>query len=220
MTLLSKLQRWLSLPGLEQPAVPIPPPSLEEEEVFIAELYRLGLHHLRRYRRISLSTVEPGALLIGLSRSSEARVRGALIPLLLMRPDYGQFLTDAVSCLRQTNYAQPEFEAPLCWVPALYGQAAAYLQVREAKRLRTYPLVSQHWMDLPDSLPGEMNVPNIQSVRDGKVEVEAALSCLEQVHVKLAGLRGFHATLGYDQNVPHLYHSLDHPWATQPDGLR
>ncbi|NJM39388.1 MAG: hypothetical protein HC853_00770 [Anaerolineae bacterium] len=133
------------------------------------------------------------------------------MPLLLMRPSYGSFVSQAESLLMTRSYAGSRYEAPTQWVPGLYGQAAAYLQVQEAPKLRAYAGVNRHWAELPDFLSTRLDVPNVQQVRSGQISVQDALQQLERIHIELAHLQAYAARLGYEQFLVHLYHALEHP---------
>ena len=115
MTVFNTLQRWLNRPGQTRWPHLSPHPSMDEEEIMIAELYRLGLHHLSRTRRVPVPNLTPQSLLVGLSRSSEPRVRAAITLLLLMRPDYAEHLEAASTALGPGRYAKDTFDAAPEW---------------------------------------------------------------------------------------------------------
>lgn len=91
-----------------------------------ADLARLGVLFLRtRAAQEATPPLTPAALLAGLASSADARVRLALIPLLLVRPDYAAFLPDAL----------PGLSAAAQVVLRCYATAAMILQARYATRL-------------------------------------------------------------------------------------
>ncbi len=54
------------------------------------ELHRLGIRHLGWTRDVSPGSFTPISLLVRLAESPEARLRAALVPLFLLRPDYAE----------------------------------------------------------------------------------------------------------------------------------
>ena len=96
------------------------------DDHLVADLARLGVLFLRtRATREATPPLAPATLLAGLAASADARVRLALIPLLLARPDYADFLPDALS--RLSAAAQV--------VLRCYATAAVVLQAHHAMRL-------------------------------------------------------------------------------------
>jgi hypothetical protein len=96
------------------------------DDHLVADLGRLGVLFLRT-RTTSEATppLAPATLLAGLAASADARVRLALIPLLLARPDYADFLPDALLGL------PPAAQVVL----RCYATAAVVLQAHYATRL-------------------------------------------------------------------------------------
>ncbi len=96
------------------------------DDQLVADLARLGVLFLStRATQESTPPLAPATLLAGLAASADARVRLALIPLLLARPDYAAFLPDAL----------PGLSAAAQVVLRCYATAAAILQARYATRL-------------------------------------------------------------------------------------
>jgi hypothetical protein len=96
------------------------------DDHLVADLARLGVLFLRtRATQRATPPLAPATLLAGLAASTDARVRLALIPLLLARPDYADFLPDAL----------PGLSAAAQVVLRCYATAAVVLQAQHAVRL-------------------------------------------------------------------------------------
>jgi hypothetical protein len=117
-------------------------------EHLVAELDRLGVEFLRRsdpdQRYLSL---KPARLLAGLAASLEARLRLALIPLLLWRPDSAKSVVKAASRL----------PADALLSLRCYYTAAMLLQPEYADRLHRLGARSER---LPDLFSASLSLPN------------------------------------------------------------
>jgi hypothetical protein len=95
-------------------------------DALAAELNRLGVLFLRSHGSTGSSrSLSPASLLAGLAVSDDARLRLALIPLLLARPDYSDALPEALNGL--------SIEAQV--LLRCYATAAVLLQRQYTRRL-------------------------------------------------------------------------------------
>jgi hypothetical protein len=124
-----------------------------QEERIVAELELLGVHYLSRFTPDRAERVRPPAgLLADLVRQPSARVRIAVIAVLLARPDYASSVPDALEQL------QPDDQCTL----RLFYTAAVLLQEEHAKRLRPW----QRWQRLPDLFGANLDLPATGSPRE------------------------------------------------------
>ena len=129
--------------------------SVAEEEELVAELGLLGIRYLSRQSSYQASQVRsPEQLLADLVRQPHARVRTAVIALLLARPEYAEAVPAALDRLT------PQDRLTL---QSLYT-AAVLLQRVHADRLR--PLVGQRWRWLPDLLSDQLGLPAVGAPRE------------------------------------------------------
>jgi len=119
-----------------------------EEEKLVAELGLLGIRYLSRQSLYQPRRVRrPEVLLADLMRQPSARVRTAVIPVLLAYPDYARAVPAAVKRL------QPPERLAL----RLFYTAALLLQQEYADQLRAF--VAARWRPLPDLFSGEFGLP-------------------------------------------------------------
>jgi hypothetical protein len=119
-----------------------------EEEKLVAELSLLGIRYLSRQSRYQASRVRsPEALLADLVRQPSARVRAAVIAVLLSRPGYAEGVPAALERLAPGERLTLQS----------FYVAAVLLQREYADRLR--PLAGEHWQWLPDFLSKELGLP-------------------------------------------------------------
>jgi hypothetical protein len=117
-----------------------------EEERIVAELESLGIRYLSRRTSTQAKHVRPpGVLLADLVRQPSARVRVAVIAVLLAHPEYAEAATDALKRLRPTEQLTLR----------LFYTAAVLLQREHAESLRNF--VSGQ--SLPDQFAGELGLP-------------------------------------------------------------
>ncbi len=129
--------------------------AVAEEEELVAELGLLGIRYLSRQSSYQASQVRsPERLLADLVRQPHARVRTAVIALLLSHPEYAEAVPAA---LRQLG---PRDRLTL---QALYT-AAVLLQREYVDRLR--PVVGERWRWLPDLLSDELGLPAVGLPRE------------------------------------------------------
>jgi hypothetical protein len=112
----------------------------------VAELNVLGVPFLTGRKKRSLAQLAPVDLLISLAQDEDARMQVALIPLLLVRPDYAHAAPKVVQSLPQA----------LRLLFMCYFTAAVLLQQKYAERLRA--LLGDQPL-LPDLFFAELGVP-------------------------------------------------------------
>jgi hypothetical protein len=126
-----------------------------EEEALVAELALLGIRYLSRQSSYQADQVRPPQrLLADLVQQPHARVRTAVIALLLSHPEYAEAVPAA---LRELS-AQDRLT-----LQSLYT-AAVLLQREYVDRLR--PLVGTRWRWLPDLLSDELGLPAVGAPRE------------------------------------------------------
>lgn len=124
-----------------------------EEEQLVAELELLGIRYLSRHTSDQAQRVrEPDVLLADLVRQPSARVRNAVIAVLLSYPDYAEAVPAALERL------QPVEQRTL----RLFYTAAVLLQQEYAARLR--PFVAGR--RLPDRFATDLGLPPVGSPRE------------------------------------------------------
>ena len=115
------------------------PEIAEEEEILVAELSLLGIHYLSRNTALQPDGVRPPeALLADLVRQPSARVRAAVIAVLLSHPAYAEAVPAALE--RLGSGERLTFQS--------FYVAAVLLQQEHAGRLR--PFLARRWRWLPD----------------------------------------------------------------------
>lgn len=115
-------------------------PEIEREEEIVAELQRLGIRYLSRASNISPHQNRPPAKLIAdLTRQPSSRVRNALIPLFLVKPEYAAYLREALTQVNNEQGLTLKF----------FYTAAVFLQ----RKSKTNPTAV-----LPDLFSGEIGV--------------------------------------------------------------
>ena len=128
-------------------------PLDREEERLVAELELLGIRYLSRSTETRARRVRPpDALLADLVRQPSARVRNAVIAVLLSQPDYAQAVPAALERLRFDEQQSLR----------LFYTAAALLQQAHAARL--LPFVGDR--RLPDRFAAELDLPPTASTRE------------------------------------------------------
>lgn len=124
-----------------------------EEEQLVAELELLGIRYLSRRTAEQASRIRPpDRLLADLVRQSNARVRAAVIAVLLAHPEYAAAVPAALEKL------PPGEQQTL----RLFYTAAALLQQQYAERLR--PFVGGR--QLPDRFAADLDLPSTASIRE------------------------------------------------------
>lgn len=129
------------------------PRDLQEEERIVAELELLGVRYLSRHTSERVEHARPAdALLADLVRQPSARVRAAVIAVLLAHPEYSDAVPTALERLRPSERMTLR----------LFYTAAVLLQQEHAEQLQPFvpdgrlPDRFAEDLDLPDApLPGE-----------------------------------------------------------------
>jgi hypothetical protein len=125
----------------------------DEEERLVAELGLLGIWYLSRRTSTQAERLRPpDALLADLVRQPSARVRSAVIAVLLAHPDYAAAVPAALERLGPAERLTLR----------LFYTAAVLLQQEHTERL-------QHFVDghrLPDRFSAELEVPEAASPRE------------------------------------------------------
>ena len=160
-----------------------------------SELARLGLPFLRADVVPGEDIVPPADLLTGLAASSEARLRLAIIPLLLWRPDYAEAALTASRRLTE----RPRL------VLHCYYTAAVLLQQRYTIRLRALGAPST---PLPDLFSRRLRLKPAANPDDGLV-------ALAQKQTRLTG-EPLNWLGTYDHGASTFLSSLEHQirWAS------
>lgn len=140
-----------------------------EEDRIVAELELLGVSYLSRLTSShSRSIRPPDSLLADLVRQPSARVREAVIAVLLSHPEFAAAVPAALVKL------PPSEQLTL----RVFYMAAVLLQQEHADRLRA--LLTTQWQPLPDLYTDELELSNQGSLRD-------RLARLGQTHRQLSG---------------------------------
>lgn len=120
---------------------------LAAEEILVAELECLGIRYLSRQTDYVAEQARPPAnLLADLVRQPSARVREAVIAVLLTHPEYSDAIPEALAHLA------PDEQLRL----RLFYTAAVLLQQQYASALS--PSVAGRWQWLPDLFSAELGV--------------------------------------------------------------
>ena len=129
--------------------------TVSEEEKLVAELELLGIGYLSRQTNYRADTIRPNEVLLAdLMRQPSARVRAAVIAVLLSRPEYADTARAAVQRLQPFQELTFRF---------LYT-AAMLLQRDYSNQLRTF--TSSRWQWLPDFFSAELGVSTDGTPRD------------------------------------------------------
>lgn len=121
---------------------------VEEEEKLVAELSLLGIRYLSRQSRYQANRVRsPEALLADLVQQPHARVRAAVIAVLLSHPEYAEVVPAALERLSSQDRLTLQS----------FYMAAVLLQREHADRLR--PFAGERWRWLPDLLSEDLGLP-------------------------------------------------------------
>ena len=140
-----------------------------ETNQLIDNMNRIGVHFLVDASDPGLThSLTPAALLAGLAAQSDARMRLALIAVLLQRPDYANHAHKTLELLDEPQ--QLTFK--------LYYTAAYYLQISYANRLND---VLGLYNKLTDYYSEELNIEKDNSVAD-------ELRQLAELHKEITGL--------------------------------
>jgi hypothetical protein len=135
----------------------------------VTELNRLGVHFVTGGElEWSAPSLPPAELLAGLAAQSEARLRLALIPLLLVHPELATTLPEALARLSEQEQLTLK----------LFYTAAVILQQCHAEQLRA---LLGRYDPLPDHFATELGIPTVGDCLD-------RLKHLGERHQALSGL--------------------------------
>jgi len=144
---------------------------MNEEQLadeLVSALNTLGVHFLAGGETGGASLLSPAQLLVALAGQTDARLRLAIVPLLLCRPDLARAVPEATMQLTE----------PALTTLKLFYTAAVLLQQEYAAKLRD---LLGRWEPLPDLFSKELKVPSAGSP-------EARLKRLGERHRTLSGL--------------------------------
>src|SRR5262245_24179544 len=161
-----------------------PPAEDDNDEMLVAELYRLGVRHLVRLKPQMVYPAWPAPKLIAsLAGHGHARFRGALLLLFLRRPSLNGAALEAL----------PGLDELAANTLRLYYQAATYLRPAMEALLRAH---SDDVAPLPALSSAELGLP-----APGEVPVEAELKALGERHAQLTD-RAYNWAGSYRQHLP------------------
>lgn len=175
----------------------LPKAQLAEEEGLVAELERMDVTYLsQREARDTPQLRPPEKLLADLVRQPSARVREAVIALLLAHPEYAAAIPGALARL------SPADQTTL----RLHYTAAVLLQREHAAQLQ--PHLAARWQPLPDLFSDELGLPRRGSHREQLVHLGSAHRRLSGAVVNWTGT--------YENVAHHLVRrwELEHQWST------
>jgi len=145
--------------------------SLATEDSIVAELEQLDIRYLsRRSSEAGLQGRPPATLLADLMRQPSARVREAVIAVLLAQPAYAQAIPAALAQLSASEQLALRF----------FYSAAVLLQQQYADMLRPY--VAERWQGLPDLFSQELGV----AMQGAPQERLARLGVAHRAHTRSA----------------------------------
>jgi hypothetical protein len=128
----------MNLPGSEEPSA----------EELIGALNALGVHFLAGGESGTRSAgLSPARLLAMLAEQGDARLRLAIVPLLLCRPELARAVPEAISLLSEPGLTNLK----------LFYTAAALLQQEYGSSLHD---LTERWEPLPDLFSKELGVPS------------------------------------------------------------
>jgi hypothetical protein len=137
------------------------------EDQIARELHRLGVRHLSWARDTAPGTFTPRTLLVNLAASPDARLRNALVPLFLLRPDYADAVVTATDDL-----AGPSRVHLMC----AYSAAVALQKVNGPRFTGQFDSARR----LPDCFAAELGLPTTQGP-------DARLVAIGDCHSRLSG---------------------------------
>jgi hypothetical protein len=166
-----------------------PDTQLTEEEGLVAELEQLDVTYLsRREARRATKLRPPESLLADLVRQPSARVREAVIALLLAHPEYAAAIPGALAQLSQVEQTTLR----------LYYTAAVLLQQEHAEQLR--PRLATRWRSLPDLFSDDLGLSRRGSHHE-------QMTLLGSIHRQLSG-----AVVNWTGTYENVAHHLIRRW--------
>ena len=147
-----------------------------EEEKLVAELSLLGIRYLSRQSAYQAQQVRPPErLLADLVRQPHARVRAAVIAVLLAHPEYARSMPAALQRLAHSERLL---------LQAAY-MAAVLLQQEHTDLLR--PMLGERWQWLPDLASEALGLPNEGGPRERLRVLDQELRRRTQIRVNWMG---------------------------------
>jgi hypothetical protein len=164
-------------------------PVQTDEDHLVAELELLGIAYLSRHRPTPVDSVRaPHELLSDLIRQPSARVRGAIIAVLLLHPELANAIPAAMSRLSQADQLTLR----------VFYTASVILQAKYAPRLQLNATSTQ---PLPDLFSLELGL-----LRSGSPSEQ--LAALGRIHRRLSG-SAVNWVGTYDNVAQHLMNRLE-----------
>jgi hypothetical protein len=147
----------------------IPQSEIERsgEDQIARELYRLGIRHLSWDRDTAPGSFTKKSLLVDLAASLDARLRNALVPLFLFRPDYADAVVPAADELTGPSRAH---------LVCTYSAAVAFQKVHRPRLVG----LSDSTLGLPDYFSDELDLSATQSP-------DSRLAAIGDRHARLSG---------------------------------
>lgn len=140
--------------------MPIESVALDEEEQLVAELERLGIRYLSRQTDFRATQVRlPADLLASLIRQPSARVREAVIAVLLAYPEYAVAVPEALCRLTPPEQATLRY----------FYTASVLLQQLYASQLQAIAI--DRWQRLPDLFSADLGVETAGEPRERLVKL-------------------------------------------------
>ena len=130
---------------------------MNEEETLVAELECLGIRYLSRQTALRVAQARPPDLLLAdLIRQPSARVRTAVIAVLLAHPEYAEAVPTALRRLSTHERLLLEF----------FYTAAMLLQREYAERLQRFVITRWRWLPPLPETTGAWTLPSVGSSRE------------------------------------------------------
>jgi hypothetical protein len=153
------------VPGEDGAATDLDVPSSGDQ--IARELYRLGVRHLSWARDTPPGSFTPASLLVNLAESPDARLRGALVPLFLLRPSYADAVPRSAEAL-----AGPSRVHLVCAYSAAVALRCVYVPLLIGRSDDEHPL--------PDYFADELDLP-------AAPDPDVRLAAIEDRHAQLSG---------------------------------
>ncbi len=169
------------------------------EEKLVAELVLLGISYLTRQTDYQANQVRPPEqLFVDLLQQPSARVRAAVIAVLLAHPDYAKSIPAAFTDLLPHDQLTLDF----------FYNAAVLLQQEHATQLRRYLPSPWQWLPpLQESIVAE-DIPAVGSPRE-------KLAALGRLHQQLT-----HTAVNWRGTYENVVYHLLHRWALEAQWKR
>jgi hypothetical protein len=143
---------------------------MDQEERLVAELQMLGIRYLSRKESFQVQRVRPAhQLLADLIRQPSSRVRMAVVPLLLAKPDFAQ----AIPAVMQSLAGDDALLMKILYTAAVYLQ-----QIYQTQHIQSLPQRDQL---LPDLFASELGISN-------ELDERECLKVLATIHQAFSSL--------------------------------